>query len=210
MHRMSSPIAAALSFAFVTACGSGPANQTVNFDPANDTDLTGPAVNLLLKPVGGDSLEVQARTTPARNVNGALEEDTIPSRPQEFNVFATATDAESGIRDIKINLSRAVCYATSSGGVSEARMASVLREQASYTNASSAPVQATIANSGLFHNTRLNGNLMMWRNANGIVSNGVGVLTKWDMEATNQAGIKVFSNVIFLRAGNTSCITTPL
>ena len=52
-------------------------------------------------------------------------------------------------------------------------------------------------------------NLLVWKNANQTRNVGVGVSTKWFMEATNFAGLNTYSEVIFVLAGDTSCVTNP-
>lgn len=194
----------------VAGCGGG----TINYDPAMNSDTTPPGVNLLVRRAGVPDVEVQGRVTPSpfKNTNFG---NPIPDSALDFSVLATATDSGSGIASITLKVNRAVCFVTSNGDTSEARMATQTRKQASYTDPRNAPVQASLGETGLIDRTPGLGtvtddNLLAFRNANQNLVLGIGVGTKWFMEATNFNGKTAFSDVIFVRAGDTSCITTPL
>ena len=212
--RVSPRITVALFTLLAAACGGG----TVDDQEAAATDTTPAAVNLLITRVGLPNLEVQGRTTPATappfGSFGPLDSAFV----RDFSVLATATDNESGIRDIKLLMTRTVCYTTSSGGVAQAYSGTVTRKEANYAVAANAPKQASLGDTGIMNSStdRLgvyrdtsDANLLVYKNANQNVKVGVGVSTRWNMEARNHAGQTTYSNSIVIAAGNTSCVTQP-
>jgi hypothetical protein len=211
--RVSPRITVALFTLLAAACGG-----TVDDQDAAANDSTPAAVNLLITRAGLPNLEVQARTTPATTppfgTFGALGSAFV----RDFSVLATATDNESGIRDIKLLMTRTVCYTTSSGNIAQAYSGTVTRKEASYTDAANAPKQASLGDTGIMNSTTNSlgvfrdsseANLLVYKNANQEVKLGVGVSTRWNMEARNHAGQTTFSNSIVIAAGNTTCVTQP-
>lgn len=205
-------IMAGMSIAIVaTGCGG-----TVNYNPATTTDTTPPTVDLLIKRVGQPDLEVQGRVVPSPNTSGNFG-NPIPTQKFEFSVLATAKDAESGIKNIKLSMTRTVCYISSGGNLAQAYFGSVERKVASYTDPQNAPVQPALGDTGIIDNSAFgtfpanlsDDNLLVWKNANQQRNVGVGVSTKWFLEATNFSGATTYSDVIFVLAGDTSCVTQP-
>lgn len=212
-------IIAAMSLAPLTlglGCGSGAASNTVDYNPATNNDTTKPWVNLLVARPGEQNLEVQAQTIPSSRKSTNYG-NPVPPVHSDFSVLATATDSQSGIRHVKLNMTRTVCYTSSAGNVAQAYFGTITRKEATYTDQAHAPVQASLGDTGVIDasaegtdSTHITDpNLLVWRNANGVLSVGVGVSTKWGMEATNFAGQTTYSDVIFVLSGNVSCVTSP-
>ena len=189
----------------VVICGVLCGCQTV--DPSS-ADTTPPATNLLIKRYGQPDLEVQNRTGPSANVAANL--GPIPTTGSfDFNVLATATDNESGIREVKLSLTRMVCFTASGGGTAQAYSGTVVRKQATRTGAS-LPKQISLGETGFIQRTSLaDENLLMFVNANQVKGVGVGVLTRWNMEAKNGRNQTSYSDSITIGAGDTSCGTLP-
>lgn len=211
-------VVAGLSLMAVAAgCGG-----TINYNPATNSDTTPPDVNLLITRYGQPNLEVQKRVVPSPKVNGSfgVVGQPLPNAKFDFSVLATATDNESGIRHNKLSMTRTVCFISSSGNLAQAYFGSVVRKEATYTNQAQAPTQASLGDTGIIDNSIINNdptrpanltddNLLVRKDANQVPHLGVGVSTKWVMEATNFAGDTTYSEVIFILAGDTSCVTTP-
>ena len=122
---------------------------------------------------------------------------------------ATATDNESGIREIKLSMTRLVCYMASGGTTAQAYSATVVRKQASYSG-SSVPKQASLGDTGVIQGqSTADENLLMWVNINQVKSAGVGVQTRWSIEAKNGSGRTSYSRGITIGAGDTSCGSLP-
>ena len=176
-------------------------------------DTTPPATNLLIKRAGAADLEVQNRSGPSAN-----KADLVPfpaSRKFDFSVLETATDPQSGIREVKLNMTRMVCFKSSSGGIAQAYSGTVTRKQANYPDPKQVPSQASLGDTGVVDNTPFAianpsaDNLLVWVNANQVSAVGVGVLTRWSMEAKNAAGLTSYSDAITIGAGDTSCGPLP-
>lgn len=177
-------------------------------------DTTPPATNLLIKRAGAPDLEVQNRSGPSANKADNL--GAFPaSRKFDFSVLATATDQQSGIRDVKLSVTRMVCYRASSGAIAQAYFGTVTRKQANYPDPKQVPSQASLGDTGVIDNTPFAianpsaDNLLVWVNANQVSAVGVGVLTRWSMEAKNAAGLTSYSDAITIGAGDTSCGPLP-
>jgi hypothetical protein len=214
MRRLLQIIAGMSIAAVAVGCG-----DKVNFDPATTTDTTPPTVNLLITRVGQPDLEVQERVVPSQNKNGNFG-NPIPTQKLTFSVLATAKDAQSGIRNIKLSMTRTVCYMSTGGVLAQAYFGSVVRKEATYTDPHNAPVQPSVGDTGIIDNSILHNdpaqpanlnddNLLVWKNANQQRNVGVGVSTKWFLEATNFSGTTTYSDVIFIVAGDTTCVTQP-
>jgi hypothetical protein len=211
MRRLLQIIAGMSIAAAAVGCG-----DTVNYNPATTTDTTPPTVNLLIKRGGQPDLEVQGRVVPSPNTKGDIG-NPIPTQKFDFSVLATAKDAESGIRNIKLSMTRTVCYMATGGVLAQAYFGSVVRKEANYTDPTKAPTQPSVGDTGIIDNSAsgtnpanlTDDNLLVWKNANQQRNVGVGVSTKWFLEATNFAGTTVYSDVIFILAGDTSCVTQP-
>ena len=181
-------------------CGVLCACQTV--DPKT-SDTTPPGTNLLIKSYGQPDLEVQNQ--PGANVGANLGAIPASNSSLDFSVLATATDNESGIREIKLSMTRMVCYRASSGVIAQAYSATVVRKQSSYSG-SSVPRQASLSDTGVIKSgSTADENLLVWVNANQIKSVGVGLHTLWSMEAKNGNNQTSYSRAITIGAGDTSC-----
>ena len=185
--------------------------QSVN---PSTPDSTPPSTNLLIKRTGAPDLEVQTRSGAAAPVAANL--GAFPGNGKfDFSVLATATDPESGIRELKLSMTKAVCYRTSAGNIAQAYSATVTRKQASYPDPKQVPSQASVGDTGLIDHSQFAianpspDNLLVWVNANQVSSVGIGVLTRWTMEAKNAAGLTSYSNAITIGAGDTSCGPLP-
>ena len=193
-------------------------NTTTINNAGGTSDTTPATVDLLIARSGQPNLEVSALTIPAPATPvGATYGDPMPRNKMEFSVLASAKDAESGIKSIKLFVTRTVCYRTSSGNIAQAYFGSVERKSATYP-ANQAPVQALLGDTGVFDNSPFgtdpanlqDTNLLLRRNSAGqLIFDAVGVSTKWSMETTNYASQTTYSDVIFIRAGDTSCVTQP-
>jgi hypothetical protein len=201
--------------AFATVCtalllaGCG----TVDYKPGT-ADSTKPSINLLVRRAGSSDLEVQTQQTPASPLAANL--GSIPNdRVLDFSILATAKDPESGIKHIVLKLNRTVCYRTAAGDIAQAYFATKTRKEASYTDPHNAPTDASLGDTGLIDDVRppngnlVDANLLMWKNANQTPALGVGVATKWFAEATNQAGQTIYSEAIYVSAGDLSCNPAP-
>jgi hypothetical protein len=195
---------------FAVACGG-----TVNFNPATTPDGTPPTVNLLITRAGAPDVEVQGQ--PGANPKKSTNFGTLTNAKGDFSVLATAKDPESGIKDLKIVMTRTVCFTGSGGGNNSAPFATITRKEAKWTDQTHAPTSPSLGETGIIDNTtfgtspgNLNEtNLLVFRNAQGTLMVGNGVATKWGVEATNFAGATTFSDVIFVLEGNTTCAALP-
>lgn len=195
----------------VTGCPGGGGSGTVNFNPANG-DATPAGVNLLIKIAGKPDLQVGAQSGPTAGVNSNYG-NPVPNTRSTFSVLATATDAESGISHIKLLMTRTVCFRTSSGGLSQAYSGTVTRKEQTFTDPTRAPVQASLGDTGIFDpGTPASAsidNLLVFTDANGTRRLGVGVSTRWNMEARNFNGTTTRSDGITVFAGDVTCVTNP-
>lgn len=208
MHTVRGIVASML----VMGCGGG----EVNYNPANGIDGTPPTVNLLVKRPGAADVEVQALSGPSamkKTDFGNLD----PSAQKDFSVLATAKDPESGIKDLKIKMTRTVCFTGSGGGNNSAPFGTLTRKSAQWSDQTHAPTSPSLGETGIIDarpqalsQVGMNEtNLLVFRNAQGTLNAGNGVATKWSMEATNFAGQTTFSDVIFVTAGNVTCAALP-
>jgi len=206
-------IATILLILLVAGCNSTTINNS------GGTSDTSPAkTDLLITRYGQPNIEVFDRTIPAPTLPaGASFGDPMPNKKMDFSILATATDPESGIRTIKLFMTRTVCFRTSAGNISQAYFGTVERKSATYP-ANQAPTQASLGDTGIFDNSPFGTdpanlqeiNLLVRRSGSGqLLFDAVGVSTKWNMEATNFASQTTYSDVIFIRAGDTSCVTQP-
>ena len=97
--------------ALVTGCGG-----TINYNPATNSDTTAPTVNLLITRYGEPNLEVQGRVVPSPKTSGNFG-NPAPKKKSDFSILATANDAESGIKSVKLSMTRTVCYIASNGNI---------------------------------------------------------------------------------------------
>ena len=193
------------------AIGCGGGSDEVNFNPANG-DATPPTINLLIKRAGAPDVEVQGQSGPSAKKSTSFG-DPAPNAKSDFSVLATAKDPESGIRNLKIVMTRTVCTTPTTS----APFGTVTRKQASWTDPTHAPTSPSVGETGII-DARPQAlsqagmdlsNLLVFRNSQGTLSSGVGVATKWGAEATNFAGQTTFSDVIFVLAGPTTCAALP-
>lgn len=206
MDAVQSTVVAMLVGALVTGCQT----QTVNYNPATKPDSTPPAVNVLIKRYGAPDLEVQKLAGPSANVSANL--GALPVNGKfDFSVLATATDNESGIRNVKLLMMRTVCNIDTPGSNNKKYFGTVTRKESTYTDQTQAPTQVSLGDTGLIDNTNFananptDDNLLVWLTANATLRVGVGVWTKWSMEATNFAGLTTYSDTITIAAGDLGC-----
>lgn len=210
--RVSPRITVALFTLLAASCGGG----TVDDQQAAAKDTTPAAVNLLITRVGQMNLEVQTQTLPATAPPIGDFGPIGPSFAKDFSVLATATDNESGIRDIKLSMTRTVCFAGSGGNVLQAYSGTVTRKTANYPDPRNAPKQASLGDTGIMDSSKdslgafknlTEANLLTRKLSNQSLSMGVGARTRWNMEARNHAGQTTYSNSIVITAGDVSCVT---
>lgn len=201
----------------VIACdgGTGDAGGTVNWDPATGVDTTGPAVNLLITRPGAPDVEVQGQ--PGANPKKSTSfGDTAITALKDFSVLATAKDPESGIKDLKIVMTRTICFTSSGGANAAAPLPTVTRKETHWTDRTHAPTSPSLGETGVIDGRDTSvthgisaTNLLVWKNSQGHSDRGNGVATKWGMEATNFAGKTTYSDVIYVLAGPTICAALP-
>lgn len=220
MHTIRGIVASMSVASLMLGCGgsggSGGGGATVNYNPANGVDGTPPTVNLLIARAGAPNVEVQGQpgVNPKKSTNFG---DPAPNAKSDFSVLATATDAESGIRDLKIRMTRTVCFTGSGGGNNSAPFGTITRKEAQWTDQTRAPTSASLGETGIIDARpqalslagRDTSNLLVFRNAQGNLLAGVGVATKWGVETTNFAGLTTYSDVIYVFAGRTNCAALP-
>ena len=207
--KIACPLVAIIGTVLLTGCG------TVNYNPATNTDTTPPTVNLLIKRYGQPDLEVQQKPTGASPKLSGDFGSITPNKKFDFSVLATAKDAESGIKSIKLSVTRTVCYVNSNGTVSPAYSGTKVMKEANFTDPKNAPTDVSIGFTGIIDNTagaRQNpteDNLLVWKNANAALNVGAGVGMYWTVETKNFAGATTYSDVIYILAGDTSCPIGP-
>ena len=200
----------------VTACGEGDAGGTVNYNPANGVDGTKPTVNLLVRRASSPDVEVQGQSGPSAKKSTNFG-DPAPNAISDFSVLATAKDPESGIKDIKIVMTRTVCFTGTAGGNNSAPFATTIRKQAQWTDQTKAPTAPSLGETGIIDNRPVafttdsisETNLLVFKNSQGNLRQGVGVATKWGMEATNFAGQTTYSDIIYVLGGFVGCAALP-
>lgn len=207
-------IVASMSVASVVmACGE---NATVNYNPANGVDGSAPTVNLLVRRASGPDVEVQGQSGPSAKKSTSFG-DPAPNAISDFSVLATAKDPESGIRDIKIKMTRTVCFAGTGGSNNSAPFATITRKEAKWTDQTKAPMNPSLGETGIIDarpvafttDSITETNLLVFRTSQGTLREGNGVATKWGMEATNFAGQTTYSDIIYVLAGNNTCAALP-
>jgi hypothetical protein len=204
-------VAAVSAASLAVGCGG-----TVNYNPGTAPDGSPPTVNLLITRPGAADVEVQGQpgVNPKKSTNFG---NPAPNVKKDFSVLATAKDPESGIRDLKIVMTRTVCFTGSGGGNNSAPFATVIRKEAKWTDQANAPTSPSLGETGIIDNSGFGttpanfdeANLLVFRNAQGTLMVGNGVATKWGVEATNFAGLTTYSDVIYVLAGNTTCAALP-
>lgn len=147
----------------------------VPFNPNTNNDTTKPAVALRVEGAGPNAVEV------TNFVPGQLQNKNATTNPNAtVKLLATATDNESGIMEIKLNVTRTVKYIASNGALAEARMATRIVDSKTYTlNNGQAPslgaIQVNVTPSDEF----------VFTNANGNSITGVGVVLEYNVEGRN-------------------------
>ena len=198
------------------ALGCGGGGDTVNYNPATGPDGSPPTVNLLITRTGAPDVEVQGQ--PGANPKKSTSfGNPAPAAKSDFSVLATAKDPESGIKDLKIVMTRTVCFTGSGGGNNSAPFGTVTRKEAKWTDQTHAPTSPSLGETGIIDNTPLGTsashldetNLLVFKNAQGTLMAGKGVATKWGVEATNFAGLTTYSDVIYVLAGDNTCAALP-
>ena len=212
MHSLRGILASLSAASLVIGCGG-----TVNYNPSNGIDGSLPTVNLLIKPAIGSDAEVQGQVVPSAKKTINFGDPAPTNRQLDFSVLATAKDPESGIRNIKIVMTRTVCFTGSGGGNNSAPFGTVTRKQATWTDQQHAPTNPSLGETGIIDARPLmltpdsikTVNLLAFLNAQGHLLPGIGVATKWGMEATNFAGLTTYSDVIYVLAGSLPCAALP-
>jgi hypothetical protein len=205
-------IVASMSVAsLVAGCGG-----EVNYNPATGADATAPTVNLLVSRPGAPDVEVQGQSGPSAKKSTDFG-NPAPNASSDFSVLATAKDPESGIRDLKIVMTRTVCFTGSGGGNNSAPFGTVTRKEAHWTDQQHAPTSPSLGETGII-DARPQAltqagmdttNLLVFKNAQGNLVAGKGVATKWGVEAKNFAGQTTYSDVIYVLAGDVTCAALP-
>jgi hypothetical protein len=211
MHAIRGIVASMSVASLVIGCGG-----EVNYNPANAPDGTAPTVNLLVTRPGAPDVEVQALSGPSAKKSTNFG-NPAPNAKSDFSVLATAKDPESGIRDMKIVMTRTVCFTGSGGGNNSAAFGTITRKEAHWTDQQHAPTSPSLGETGIIDARPLmlspdsinETNLLVFKNAEQHLLPGVGVATKWGMEATNFAGQTTNSDVIFVLAGDVTCGALP-
>ena len=178
-------LGAALVVTSVVACTPVPYNQNTN----NDT--TKPKVALRVEGAGPNAVEV------TNFIPGQLQNKNAVANPNAtVKLLATATDNESGIKEIKLNVTRTVKFIASNGSLTEARMATKLVDSKTYAlNNGQAPsmgaIQVTVKPSDEF----------VFTNANGTTLTGVGVVLEYSVEGKNFAGLGDYTERLTVSSG---------
>lgn len=150
----------------------------VPYNPATTTDTTKPSIALRIEGAGPNAIEA-TNWIPGQpqNRNGTAHPDAT------LKLLATATDNESGIKEIRLNVLRTVKYVSSSGSVVDNRMASAVVDSKSYTlNNGQAPSIGVIQ-----LNVVPRDQFVFLNNGQTVV--GVGVVLEYNVEAKNQNGL---------------------
>mgnify|MGYP001312039918 CR=1 FL=1 len=162
----------------------------VPYNPATSTDTTPPKVALRIEGAGSNAIEV-TNWDPAnpQNKSGTANPNAT------LKLLATATDNESGIKEVKLSVLRTVKYLSSSGLLVDNRMASVTVDSRSYAlNNGQAPsmgaIQLTVVPSDQF----------VFMN-NGQAVTGVGVVLEYNVEAKNQNGQTAHTERLVISSG---------
>jgi hypothetical protein len=213
MHAIHRIVALMSIASLMVGCGG-----TVNYNPNNPTpDMTGPTVNLLVSRYGATDVEVQGQGPTSANKSTNFGNPAPTTRVSDFSVLATAKDPESGIKDLKIVMTRTVCFTGSGGGNNGAPFHTVTRKETRWTNPQSAPTSPSLGETGIIDARPLMltpdsikaTNLLAYESSQGHLRPGVGVATKWGMEATNFAGATTYSDAIYVLAGDVACPALP-
>lgn len=149
----------------------------VPYNPATTTDTTAPRVALRIEGAGASAIEVK-NWDPAnpQNKNGNANQNAT------LKLLATATDNESGVKEITLNVLRTVKYLGSNGDLLSNRMASAVVDSKTYTlNNGQAPSLGVIQLDVVPHEQFVFVN-------NGQNVTGVGVVLEYNVEAKNQNG----------------------
>lgn len=163
---------------------------SVPYNPSTSTDATPPQVALRIEGAGPNAIEVT---------------NWYPGHPQNKNgtanpaatlkLLATATDNESGIKEIKLNVLRTVKYVASNGSLADNRMASVVVDSKSYTlDNGQAPTMGVIQLNVVPRDQFVFVN-------NGRSVTGVGVVLEYNVEAKNQNGQGAYTDRLVISSG---------
>lgn len=157
--------------AMLTGCPQVP------YNPSTSTDITKPGIALHIEGAGPNAIEV-TNWDPGhpQNKNGTAHPDAT------LKLLATATDNESGIKEIRLNVLRTVKYVASNGSLADNRMASAVVDSKSYTlNNGQAPSM------GVIQLNVVPRDQFVFVNSGQTVL-GVGVVLEYNVEAKNQNG----------------------
>lgn len=163
----------------------------VPYNPSTNSDTSKPQVALRVEGAGPNAVEV------TNFVPGSLQNKNAIANPNAtIKLLATATDNESGIKEIKLSVLRTVKYIASNGSLVDNRMASQVVDSKIYNlNNGQAPSMGAI---------QVNvkpANEFVFTNANGTVITGVGVVLEYNVEAKNHAGLSDYTDRLTVSSG---------
>lgn len=169
----------------LAGCGNVP------FNPATNTDTTAPRVALRAEGAQPTAVEV------TNFVPGALQNVHVNANPNAaVKLLGTATDNESGIKEIKLSVTRTVKFIASNGGLAEAYFGTKVLDTRTYSlNNGQAPTF------GAIQLTVKPGDEFVYQNANGNTMMGVGVVLEYNIEARNFNGQMSYTDKLVVTSG---------
>lgn len=178
-------IAPLLVMAGLVAC------TPVPYNPSTSSDTTPPRVALHVEGAGQNAVEV------TNFVPGQPQNKHVDANPNAtVKLLATATDNESGIKDITLKLTRTVKYIASNGSLVETLIPTTTVDTKTYTlNNGQAPsmgvIQVEIKPSDAF----------VYATSNGTMATGVGVVLSYTVEARNFNGQSSYTERLVVTSG---------
>jgi len=200
MNNMNRLIVLAIAVIGVQAC------QTVPYDPlTNNNDITAAKPTVLRVEASVSQLDSSGRPHDVHEATFEAVDRTLAT-PQNLrgtvsdtanlDVLSTATDNESGIREVKIMLNRTVYYLASNGTIVSTLFPSIVVATNAYTVTNGHLPQMGAAN------FRVNiGGQRRFTNANGNPVIGTGVTLQYYVEAKNGAGLTSYTDTVTVTAG---------
>ncbi|MBI3773512.1 MAG: hypothetical protein HY272_12530 [Gammaproteobacteria bacterium] len=174
-------------FIATTLAGCG----NVPYDPATTTDATAPRVALRVDNAQPSPVEV------TNFIPGALQNKNAIANPNaNIQLLGTAADDESGIKEIKLSVTRTVKFVASNGGLADAYLGTKVVDTRTFSlNNGQAPtfgaIQSNVKPSDEF----------VFQNANGNTVTGVGVVLEYNVEAKNFAGKMSYTDRLVVSSG---------
>lgn len=162
----------------------------VPYNPATSSDTTPPQVALRIEGAGANAIEVTNwDAANPQNKSGTANQNAT------LKLLATATDNESGIKDIKLSVLRTVKYIASNGSLVDNRMASSTVDAKTFAlNNGQAPAM------GAIQLTVVPRDQFVFMN-NGQTVTGVGVVLEYNVEAKNQNGQTAHTERLVISSG---------